>query len=339
MPFIKKFFIFIILTEIIYSCSRFTEQPESVNYIFIDTWGKDYRGSAGPGHGDGTSGSNPGAFNLPVKILYFQDKFLVLDSGNFRIQRFTLEGYPDSFEDQISCFGNYFGEEGITDGKFLSCSDMAIDNLGRIFISDRKNMRVQVFSSSGTFITNLAFFKNGQIYSTNIPGSYFQAECLAVDNLNRLYVLDLFYKSIDRYSSDLKIDTSWGNNGRIQDSSFDKVCAMACYNEELFLLEKNRITVFSTLSGQKIKTVDLFGYNYDRLSNASDLWISDDEIFITDGCYIKIFKDDFSFKGFFGAAGSKKGELLYPSGICKKNNRLYICDTQNHRIQVFEKNE
>lgn len=46
----------------------------------------------------------------------------------------------------------FIGSEGKSDGRFFRPQGIAIDNEGRIIVSDTKNRRIQFFRSDGTFI-------------------------------------------------------------------------------------------------------------------------------------------------------------------------------------------
>jgi uncharacterized protein YmfQ (DUF2313 family) len=43
-----------------------------------------------------------------------------------------------------------------------------------------------------------------------------------------------------------------------------------------------------------------------------------------------------TFQSQFGSSGSLDGQFRYPTGITVKDSEIFICDRQNHRIQVFD---
>ena len=45
-----------------------------------------------------------------------------------------------------------------------------------------------------------------------------------------------------------------------------------------------------------------------------------------------------SFVGKFGSKGSKAGQFELPYGIAIMDNKIYVADRHNHRIQIFNRN-
>ena len=39
---------------------------------------------------------------------------------------------------------------------------------------------------------------------------------------------------------------------------------------------------------------------------------------------------------YIGKKGRKEGEFDIPHGVTLYDNQVYVCDSQNHRIQVFD---
>jgi DNA-binding beta-propeller fold protein YncE len=87
----------------------------------------------------------PGApFNLPTNLAIATDGSLYVTDGygNCRVHKFTAEGqYLFSW-----------GEPGSGPGQFNLPHGIAIDKQGRVFVADRENSRIQIFSAEGTFI-------------------------------------------------------------------------------------------------------------------------------------------------------------------------------------------
>jgi len=65
-------------------------------------------------------------------------------------------------------------------------------------------------------------------------------------------------------------------------------------------------------------------------------------LYISDDCRIQVFTKEGLFLQYVGVGGSKSrgdgfGQFNNPYGLClvPLNNRLYVADNSNHRIQVF----
>lgn len=319
-------------------CSLMTEPPNERLYAFVQVWGKDYGGSAGPGFGDGTAGSSPGAFDMPVRLAAKVGRVWVLEAGNKRVQMFSSEGVPVMFEDQGQAWANTLGREGVGSNEFLGPADLAVGDDGRIVVADAENASVKVFGAAGSFQARLAFLKNGAPWPTNAPGGYLRPSAVAIDASGRIYVADTMRRSIDRYMSDLVLDGSWGSGGSLVRPEFGAVVAMACEADRLYLLERSGVRVLAQAGGQEISRWDRFGYGVDRLAFARGMAVREGEVFVADGPYVKIFGPGGDFRGYVGGGlGSRRGELRSPRGVAVVGDRIYVCDTDNHRVQVFER--
>lgn len=315
-----------------------TEPPKEQLYAFVQVWGKDYGGSAGPGFGDGTSGKSPGAFDTPVRLAAKAGRVWVLEAGNRRVQMFSSEGVPVMFADQAQAWANTLGREGVRSNEFLGPADLAVGDDGRIVVADAEHVSVNVFSAAGSFQARLAVLKNGAPWPTNTPGGYLRPSAVAVDASGRIYVADTMRRSIDRYTAALVLDASWGSGGSLVRPEFGGIVAMACEGDRLYLLEPSGVRVLAQAGGQEVSRWERFGYGVDRLASAQGMAVREGEVFVADGPYVKVFGPDGSFRGYVGAgSGSRRGEMRSPRGVAVVADRIYVCDTANHRVQVFER--
>ncbi|MHC4478302.1 MAG: peptidyl-alpha-hydroxyglycine alpha-amidating lyase family protein [Planctomycetota bacterium] len=86
-------------------------------------------------------------FNRPTRVAFDPRNadILVADGyRNARVHRFSPDG---------KTLLASWGESGTEPGQFNIVHDIAIDTTGRIYIADRENRRIQVFSPDGTFET------------------------------------------------------------------------------------------------------------------------------------------------------------------------------------------
>lgn len=106
-----------------------------------------------------------GPFNFPTNLVIAKDRsFYVSDGyGNARIHHFNHDG-----EHLRS-----WGDPGSKPGQFAVPHDLRISNTGEIWVADRENDRIQIFSPEGDFIrlldgfarpASLDFGPDGEVY-------------------------------------------------------------------------------------------------------------------------------------------------------------------------------
>lgn len=158
---------------------------------FVESWG-------GPGDGDGQFaffadmhqfGNGDVAFG-PDGSIY------VLESGNFRVQRFAADrGFVLSW-----------GEEGEADGQFLRPVGIAVDPSGNVFVSDAQRADVQVFDAEGRFLT--AFGGLGVE-----EGQLILPQGIAVDARGMLWVVDRGNSRLQQFDADGTVHAVVGKVG------------------------------------------------------------------------------------------------------------------------------
>ena len=88
----------------------------------------------------GGRGSDPGEFNNPTNLsLASDDTLYVVDTINFRVQQFTLDGE----------FIRAFGEAGAVPGTFSRPKGISVDRDGYIYVVDSAFENIQVFGQDG----------------------------------------------------------------------------------------------------------------------------------------------------------------------------------------------
>ena len=105
-----------------------------------ETWGT-------PGTGDGQFRFGDSTDRDGAGIVFAPDgSFYVLDSSNFRVQRFSGD----------RTFLASFGEFGSGDGQFVSPLAIGLDDGGNLYVSDDGRNDVQVFTTEGTYVRTVA---------------------------------------------------------------------------------------------------------------------------------------------------------------------------------------
>jgi DNA-binding beta-propeller fold protein YncE len=114
----------------------------------VKKWSRDGRMLMHIGNAGGQPGTNEtkDAFNRPTGIAFEPNGDFWVSDGyvNSRVVKFNKDG---EYVMQIG------GKKGTADGEFDTVHDVAIDKRGRIYVADRENRRVQIFSPDGKFIT------------------------------------------------------------------------------------------------------------------------------------------------------------------------------------------
>ena len=87
----------------------------------------------------GGKGGDPGNFWYPRGIALFEDEIYVCDSWNHRIQVLNIQGKP------VRAFGGYGSEPN----QINECSDIEVDEQGRLWIVDTGNHCLKVISPRG----------------------------------------------------------------------------------------------------------------------------------------------------------------------------------------------
>ena len=87
------------------------------------------------------SGSAPLQFSNPVGIGVhpLSQKVYVVEQGNHRVQILNSD----------LTFASMFGSRGTENGQFINPCDVAFNSSGDVFVLDRGNLRIQVFTSGG----------------------------------------------------------------------------------------------------------------------------------------------------------------------------------------------
>lgn len=110
-----------------------------------------------------------GPFNMVTNVAVAQngEMFISDGYGNARIHRFSAEGKLLSS----------WGEPGAGPGQFNLPHGVAVDRAGRVYVADRENSRLQIFTSQGDFIESWDW--------VNRPDDLF------IDEQENLYIAEL----------------------------------------------------------------------------------------------------------------------------------------------------
>ncbi len=177
----------------------------------------------------GDVGIGPGQFGYPEGMAISEKRDVyVADTGNDRVQVFTLEGR----------FLRTFGTRGMGDGQFQHPNAIAV--IGeRVYVSDRDNDRVQEFDSNGKFLRAIGGFGSGP-EQMNRPAE------VDVADTGELYVADSGNHRILRFGRDGKPDGQFGEYGYVPGLLANPTGVFA-WGDDVYVadMRNHRLQVFS----------------------------------------------------------------------------------------------
>ena len=98
----------------------------------------------------------------------------------------------------------------------------------------------------------------------------------------------------------------------------------------------HQIAIFD-IRGQIIRTFGSRGNSPEQMECPAGIAIDDmDNIYVSSHNKLQKFTSSGELIKCVGQEGSKKGEFDVPRGATLHNNQIYVCDRNNHRIQVFD---
>ena len=216
-----------------------------------------------------------------------------------------------------------FGSPGTGPGQFTSPEGIAADSLDRILVGDSANNRVQVFDSSGNFLSEFGSFCNLE----------FPVDCVDPDGPGPLQLGDGQFSDpigiiVDSFDRIIVADTA---NRRVQ--AFD--------SSGNFLFKFGSECSLSTTFG----CVDPDGPGPLELGDGQFLGPRDvtvdnsDRIIVADGGNerVQAFDSSGNFLFKFGSTGTGPGQFTGIGNLATdSSDRIIVADGSNHRVQVFD---
>lgn len=129
----------------------------------------------------GQRGENPGEFNFPTHLSIGQNKLLVADTMNARVQILSLD---DSVKPKI------LGRRGLKIGEFSRPKGVGMDSEGNIYVVESYFDHLLIFDKNGNFLLPIGGEGSGR-------GKFYLPGGLWVDKKNRVFVADTFNGRIE----------------------------------------------------------------------------------------------------------------------------------------------
>ena len=130
------------------------------------------------------------AFSRARQLLY------VTDTGAHQIIAIDLAG-KERFR---------FGSRGVAPGQFNYPTDLCVDKIGRVIVTDAMNFRIQIFSPEGNLLE--VFGQAG-----DSSGSFAKPKGLAIDSEGHIYVCDALFDTVQVFDDRGRLLLGFGDKG------------------------------------------------------------------------------------------------------------------------------
>ena len=300
----------------IYVLSRSIERvaPDSLRITMLNEEGE-YFGVFG------RAGENDGEFRWPCGIaLDDKDRVYVTDEHLHRVSIFSSEGE----------FINKWGTFGTENGLLNAPSGITVAPDGNLLISDSQNHRVQKFTQNGEFIYSIGAEGDGE-GEFNLPWG------IATNSSSEIYVADWGNDRIQKFSPDGKFIKQYGSTGR-GDGQFvrpsgitinsDGYMYVADWGNERIQILNPHGEFIQKLRGEATDSEwakDFLNVNVEEAEARSRANMEPEFDFFNDDPHEESSHIE---KLFWGPV----------SLLLDKEERLFITETNRHRIQVYKKN-
>lgn len=269
---------------------------------------------------------------------------VVADAGNHRIQVFTPAG---AF---IRKWGRNGGDgsSGKDAGAFDEIHGVTVTG-GRLFAADAQNNRIQRFTPDGTFVAAWGAGRGDG------PGQFYNNRGVALDRAGNLYVADTGNGRIQVFDPSGRFLRQWGAPDCW---SRPRPGGRFCEPEGIFVDRAGRVYVADTLN-HRVQVFDpqgrfiaqfgksggdgTSGAGPGEFNRPSDVAVdAAGTVYVSDTgnhriqAFIHQAGRGYVFVRQWGRAGAGPGEFNAPYGVgAGPDNRIYVADEGNHRIQVF----
>ena len=268
-------------------------------------------------------------------------------------------------------FSFKFGSTGTDNDEFDKPTDVIVDKNGKnIYIVDSNNDRISIFEDDrdfknkfGTFcdITNIQNCNNNADGANNDgDGQFDNPLAIARDALGKFFVVDSDNNRVQIFEDDGKFRLKFGSSDNSLDeylSSGARGIVVQESTKEILVsnIERDSISVFDS-AGNYMFEFDTFDGN-DDFRNPTFMVIDNSQqmLYVADSGNdrIVIFElvtgticprgteevvDGVCFVEKFGSLGNDEGKFDNPAGLAYDSTKdlLYVADSDNNRIQIFE---
>jgi tripartite motif-containing protein 71 len=269
----------------------------------------------------GKEGEAPGQLRHPLGISADPNgNIYVADTGNNRIQKFDSQGRLLA---SVGGFG--WGQE-----QFQKPVDLCAENGLDVFVADYENRRIERYDKELNCISSY-------LPDANLPDrlQFGFPRSVGISIHGDLFIIDSENRRVLKLNSQHEPETSFGDYDWGEGNLGEPVQVCVSRTDKVFVSD-DRLEL--------VMVYDYFGNFLDSIgdksvSSPAGLCISADNILYVadpDKDQIVAFDPEGRPLATIGSQGEKLGAFNNPNDVALYQNRLYVADTDNHRIQVFE---
>ena len=281
-----------------------------------------------------TTASNPTNLDIIPFTATFSENVSGFDAGDIITSSGTVHNSVSPHTSHLQTIG----EDGRGNGQFNRPLGIAINSTGYIYVVDHVNDRVQIFDSSGRYVSQFGERGEGN-------GQLIFPDGIAIDSDDNIYITDRTNDRVQIFDSDGTYLNQFGVEGS-EDGEFNGPTGIAINSTGYIYVadgRNDRIQIFDSDNtyqaqiGGAIDGTDDGEFNYPSgiaINSTGHIFISD-----RDNDRIQIFDSDNTYQGQFGGVidGTDDGEFNYPLGITiDLGDNVYVADSFNNRVQIFD---
>lgn len=224
----------------------------------------------------------------------------------------------------------YLRIDGAKGDRMTTPYGIAVDAENNIYVTDLGRGRIAVYNPAGKFLKFIGDLKG--------EGLFQNPQAIAIDRATgRIYLADTSRDFILILDRDGKILSQLGKRGGgSSPAEFKQPTDIDIYEHEVYVLDREnaRIQVLD-LDGNFVRQFHLGGGGGDEARGI--VFDSQGRLFVPSLNWVEAFNREGKLLFRFGKIGNQQGEFQRPSSISRDaKDRLYVVDSGNQRIQVFQ---